>query len=165
MRFIGAIINYFAEWRGDNDFRKIKVGPQERVLPALYKDVPGDAIHNRDRVWPDDVCEYVGNVFEEEMLGFGRLVGGSKTLYRRDNPDSRVFFNANALIEAAPGSGKVWHGDIDLDRKRDADRIQSVANRLDMPIYILREHDARFSNEEKGFEELKDKAVAVINPR
>ena len=47
---------------------KMKVGPQERILPALYRDVPGDGLGNRDRVWPSDVVMYAGDVFIEEAL-------------------------------------------------------------------------------------------------
>jgi hypothetical protein len=77
-------------------------------------------------------------------LGYsGRMISGSKSLYREKHPDNFVIFNSNICTE----SGKIWYGDIDLTF--DQEKLEILANALGEKIYVLYESDARFKNEEK----------------
>jgi hypothetical protein len=88
----------------------------------------------------------------------GRMVGGSKSRYRDRYPDNEVYFNANIIVESL---GKIWFGDLDITT--DKCFLEELANEIDEDLYIVREHDARFDNEESAFEVYKSKAVCVIN--
>ena len=89
----------------------------------------------------------------------GRMISGSKSGYRERYPNNDVVFNANIVI---PTRGKVWYGDLDLTL--DTEKLQVVATTLKEPLYILREMDGRFENEDKEIAFYKAKAVKVINP-
>ncbi len=103
--------------------------------------------------------KYYVDIFEKCNLSISRLISGSKSFYREKYPDHEVYFNANIIIES---KGKIWYGDLDLTI--DENKLQEVANILKEPLYVLREMDARFENENKPFEFFKEKAVKVINP-
>jgi hypothetical protein len=75
-------------------------------------------------------------IFINEGLIEGRMVCGSKSLYRDMFPDNEVYFNANIFVL---GEGKIWYGDIDVTD--DIDALQSVANQIGKDLYILREMD------------------------
>jgi hypothetical protein len=82
----------------------------------------------------------------------GRMISGSKR-----SPKGHVcVFNANLCTKE---HGKFWFGDIDLtDDRKDLERIAAEKG---CDIYVLREMDARFSNEASPkFEN----AIAVISP-
>ena len=87
----------------------------------------------------------------------GRMVGGSKSGYRHSHPDNVVVFNANIIIAK---QDKVWYGDIDITLERD--KLQAIADELHRDLYILREHDARFENENAGMKFWKENAVEII---
>ncbi len=88
----------------------------------------------------------------EELLGYcGRMLDGNKMRYRSENPENLVVHNANVCTE----TGKVWFGDIDVTKNEE--NLKTLAERLGAKVFVLREHDARFSNEEKP---LLEKAVA-----
>ena len=74
----------------------------------------------------------------------------------RAYPTHKVVFNANIFSEK---QGKIWYGDLDLDI--DSNNIQAVANELEEDLYILREADGRFENENLAPEEAKKLAVKV----
>ena len=101
-----------------------------------------------------------GDIYEMFMnheLMMGRMISGSKSYYSKEHPDNLVVFNANIVIESR---GKIWYGDLDVTK--DYENLEKVAEALEEPLYILREMDARFENEEAGFKFWKNKAVAVI---
>ncbi len=80
----------------------------------------------------------------ESVLGIcGRMIAGSKTMYRDRHPDNMWVFNANVCI----AKGKIWHGDLDVTF--DEPKLKDLAEALGEKIYVLRESDARFDNEEK----------------
>lgn len=80
----------------------------------------------------------------DEILGLpGRLVGGSKVMYRRQYPDNKVVFNANVCTV----DGKIWFGDLDITR--DEHKLLSLASKLGERIFVLKEHDGRLDNETK----------------
>lgn len=96
-------------------------------------------------------------IFEGNKLFLGRLIGFSKTLYVRENPNHKAVFNSNVYTLQ---DGKIWYGDLDLNK--DEETLKNIANQLQRDLFILREMDGRFSNEEKTTEEIKNKSVYVI---
>ena len=99
-------------------------------------------------------------VFEKHGLRMGRMVSGSKSGYYSQHPKNVVVFNANIVI---PKQNKVWYGDIDITLERG--KLQAVADELCRDLYILREHDGRFDNENAGMKYWKEKAVEIIKHR
>ena len=84
----------------------------------------------------------------------GRMISGSKSGYRRANPNSVCHFNANIVTI---NDGKVWYGDLDLTK--DAEALKLVAKETNTIIYVLREADGRFGEEGKPSVELIKRAV------
>lgn len=85
-------------------------------------------------------------------LYLGRMISGSKTA-----PKGHVcVFNANLCTK---GKGKFWFGDIDLTT--DVEQLKLAAKEQGEDVYVLRERDARFTNEASP---LFENAVARIEP-
>lgn len=89
----------------------------------------------------------------------GRMIGGSKSGYMASHKGDNVIFNANIVTKSR---GKVWFGDLNITE--DNLGLREVANGLKESLYILREMDARFENENKDFEFYKARAVVIIEP-
>lgn len=86
-----------------------------------------------------------------EILGLpGRLISASKIDYSQRHPDNIVVFNSNICTN----EGKIWFGDIDVTL--DSAKLKELAETLGTKVYVLREMDARFENENTP---LLDKAV------
>ena len=83
-----------------------------------------------------------------------RMIGGSKSFYRKEYHDNLIVFNANVLM---PNYGKVWYGDLNLTK--DYLVLREIAQNLNTELYILWETDGRFGEEMKPLNELFDKAV------
>jgi hypothetical protein len=87
-----------------------------------------------------------GDLIKEQVnqiLGYpGRLIGGSKSLYRDLNPHNIIIFNSNVCIP----EGKIWYGDIDLNK--DWKLLEELSTKLDLPIYIIPEMWGRFEYED-----------------
>lgn len=96
------------------------------------------------------------SVLEENGFRMARIISGSKSGYLERYPGHEVYFNANILTE----HGKIWYGDLDITKDKDA--LQKVATESRTDLYILREMDGRFGAENEPFEELKKKAVATF---
>ena len=96
-------------------------------------------------------------IFESHGLHMGRMISGSKSGYHSQHQANLVVFNGNIIIEK---HGKIWFGDIDITLERE--KLQAIANELNRDLYILREHDARFENENAGMKYWKQNAVDVI---
>lgn len=78
----------------------------------------------------------------EKSLGIaGRLISGSKSGYRKINPNGFPIFNSNLCTD----QGKIWHGDIDVALDKEA--LCELAKKLKTDLYLLYEMDARFENE------------------
>ena len=91
--------------------------------------------------------------FINEIIGFwGRQISASKKAPK----DHICVFNSNLCVK----EGKIWFGDIDTTK--DEKKLQYIADTFQEPIYILKEMDGRFSNEERP---LLDKAVRVFYPQ
>jgi hypothetical protein len=76
-------------------------------------------------------------VFESLGLKMGRCFS-SKSAYANAHPRRDFIPNANVFTRVG---GKVWWGDLDLLRDRQA--LEQVARRLRCRLYVLREHDGR----------------------
>jgi len=87
-------------------------------------------------------------------LPTGKMLSFSKTEYRQANPGHEVYFNANIVTTS---KGKIWWGDLDVTI--DGPMLEQVARELNEEIYVLRELDGRFENEELSGNELKSKSV------
>lgn len=85
----------------------------------------------------------------------GRLLSGSKSGYNRTHPENIVVFNANLCTKKL---GKLWYGDVDITL--DEAKLKELAVVLGEDLYILREHDARFSNENAP---LFNRARAIVS--
>ena len=95
------------------------------------------------------------DLFASNHLLLGRMISASKTA-----PKGQIcVFNANVFTGTG---GKMWYGDLNLTK--DAEKLQAIASALGEPLYVLRERDGRFANEERPFEEVEKVAVAKIEP-
>lgn len=80
-----------------------------------------------------------------EMLGhYGKMIGHSKSGYMNNNDKNLVVFNANICIKE---NGKIWYGDIDVTEEQE--KLELLAVQLGTDVFVLRETDARFENEDK----------------
>ena len=92
-------------------------------------------------------------IFEKHGLRGGRMISAHKSA-----PKGHVaVFNGNIVTETA---GKCWYGDIDITASFDV--LKDIADEIGEDLYILREMDARFENENAGMKYWKEKAVEII---
>lgn len=78
------------------------------------------------------------HAFESHGLPMGRCFG-SKSGYRNMHPKCDFIPNANVFTRRG---GKVWFGDLDLERDRPA--LELVARHFRSRLYVLSERDGRF---------------------
>jgi hypothetical protein len=97
------------------------------------------------------------SIFENEKLFSGRMLSFSKSGYRDRFPDNEVYFNANIFVL---GEGKIWYGDIDVTKEKE--QLENVAREIGKDLYILREMDGRFGNEELKDSEIITRAMCKI---
>jgi len=95
-----------------------------------------------------------------ELNGFinGRMVSHSKSGYRERNPESEVYFNCNVFVL---GEGKIWYGDLDVTKEREV--LEKIASEIGKDLYILRELDGRFENENLEDSEIIRRSVCKIS--
>lgn len=96
-------------------------------------------------------------IFKDFKYPEGRMVSYSKGEYLSRYPNNKVIFNGNIFTKKL---GKIWYGDIDLTK--DESTLKLIAKRVGEDLYILREMDGRFDNENKPFGFYEDKATGVI---
>ena len=99
----------------------------------------------------------ISETFAKENYHNGRMISYSKSMYRQKNPENEVYFNANIFTL---NEGKVWYGDIDVTLDREI--LQRISDSLGTDLFILRELDGRFENEELKDSEIIKRAVATI---
>ena len=92
--------------------------------------------------------------FKENGFYSGRMISDSKSRYRMQNPNSVCYFNANIITVK---DGKVWWGDLDLTK--DGEKLKKIADEAGVILYVLKELDGRFENEDESGVKLVDKAV------
>lgn len=102
------------------------------------------------------------NLIIEKLANRGlfcmRLLSMSKSVYRNKHPDNKVYFNANLVDKKL---GKIWHGDIDITTE--GNLLQEVAKECNTTLYILREHDCRFGNENDPIKEIIKRSIWNTN--
>ncbi len=103
---------------------------------------------------PDMLIEGIQQHFESHGLILARMIGGSKSIYRKEYPKDLAIFNANVFMKDV---GKVWYGDLNLTE--DYVILKSIAESLDTTLYVLWEMDGRFGKEKKPINELIKKAA------
>jgi len=95
-------------------------------------------------------------IFEKHGLYSGRMISGTKS-----GPEGHIcVFNSNVVVE---NGGKIWYGDLDVTAEFDT--LKEIADEIGQDLYILREHDARFDNENAGIKYWKKNAVTVIKSK
>lgn len=99
------------------------------------KTVPYPSDFKSKNSTPEKIAE-----FHLGMLG--KMVGGSKSIYRYDNPSNYVIFNSNL---ATKKHGKIWYGDIDLTKSLKV--LRELAEDLKEDIFVFYEADGRFGKE------------------
>ena len=103
---------------------------------------------------PDVLIEEIQQHFESHGLILARMIGGSKSIYRKEYPKDLAIFNANVFMKDV---GKVWYGDLNLTE--DYVILKSIAESLDTTLYVLWEMDGRFGKEKRSIDELVKKSV------
>ena len=129
------------------DFNKKRPGPWDDETIKLVGEYPSDFKSSAS-------VQKIQQVFEAYKFYNGRMIGGSKSGYRNMHPDDLIIFNANVLM---PGYGKVWYGDLNLTE--DYLVLREIAQNLNTELYVLRESDGRFGEEDKPIDELVKKSV------
>lgn len=97
-------------------------------------------------------------IVDKHKFEFGRMIAYSRSTYISKRPNNHVVFNANI----ATSEGKIWWGDLDLTE--DSEKLQAIADDLNKTLYILREMDYRFGNENRPFKEVEKLAVKKFIP-
>jgi hypothetical protein len=92
----------------------------------------------------DNILAIEDQKFIQELMGYpGTMLSGSKRAPETKGKGEHLcVWNANLIVE---GYNKIWFGDINLTR--DEEKIKKIALHLKAKLYVLREMDARFSNE------------------
>lgn len=96
----------------------------------------------------------------QNILGHkGKLICGSKGLYRHNNPRNVVIFNANIFTK----EGKIWYGDIDITKEEKL--LIKASKELKQELFVLYESDGRSFNENdkdrESPEAIKDAILSV----
>jgi hypothetical protein len=103
-------------------------------------------MHLTEPLYPRDYefkPDRLADVFSAEALPVGRCFG-SKSGYRSSHPGHKFIPNANVFCRTR---GKIWWGDLDLTL--DKPKLEAVARRLRMRLYVLFEYDGRFENADR----------------
>ena len=103
---------------------------------------------------PNKLIEEIQQHFESHGLILARMIGGSKSIYRKEYPKDLAIFNANVFMKDI---GKVWYGDLNLTEEYMV--LKSIADSLDTTLYVLWEMDGRFGEEKKPIDELIKKSA------
>jgi hypothetical protein len=98
-------------------------------------------------------------IFDTFRFPFGKMLSWSKSDYRTNHPNNEVFFNCNIFTEE---DGKIWYGDVDYTKEYTI--LEKIATKLDRNLYILKELDGRFDNENLDISQIKKKALKIIKP-
>ena len=98
---------------------------------------------------PPESISDIQKIFESHNFFDGRMIGGSKSFYRKEHEGDLIVFNANVVM---PLFGKVWYGDLNLTE--DYLVLREIAECLDTTLHVLWEMSGRFGEENRPFEEL-----------
>jgi hypothetical protein len=97
-------------------------------------------------------------IFEFNEFIQGRMISYSKSQYREKYPENEIYFNCNVFVL---GEGKIWYGDLDVTKDREA--LEKIASEIGKDLYILREMDGRFENENLDDPEIIRRSVCKIS--
>jgi len=97
-------------------------------------------------------------VFELSSFIQGRMLSYSKSRYMEKYPDNEINFNCNVFVL---GEGKIWYGDLDITEDRN--ELEKIASEIGRDLYILREMDGRFGNENMNDSEIIRRSVCKIS--
>lgn len=90
----------------------------------------------------------------------GRMISGSKSMYGRNNPNHKVYFNA-CIFDV--NCVQIWYGDLDLTT--DFDNLQKVCNETNQIFYVTPENPFRSDFHKITQKDLeKDDYVIKFNP-
>lgn len=103
--------------------------------------IPKSWIPDETRLAKVEVQEAL-KVAQSKMGYNGRMMSGSKSGYQNAHKANVAVFNGNLCTKEF---GKIWYGDLDLTL--DLDKIKELSTELKVEIFVLREMDARFDNE------------------
>jgi len=92
----------------------------------------------------------ISSLFTDRKLHCGRMLSASK----KSTDGSICVWNSNVI---SPSKGKIWFGDLNITKE--GKKLKEIATELGEPLYVLREHDARFGSELEPIESLIAKAV------
>ena len=98
------------------------------------------------------------DIFKNYDLNPGRMITSSKSRYRESYPDNEVYFNANIFVL---GEGKVWWGDLDVTLEKE--KLKHVAKEIGKDLFVLREMDGRFDNENLKDSEIISRSACKIS--
>lgn len=98
--------------------------------------------------------ENIIELLKENGLNLGRMISFSKGDYVQKNPHSVVAFNGNIISLT---HGKVWWGDIDLTL--DGYKIKTISENIGETLYVLKESDCFYVNENTDYYQLVNKAI------
>lgn len=99
----------------------------------------------------------ISKIFTEYSMPHSRMIGWSKSNYRDQFPLNIVYFNANIFTLE---EGKIWYGDIDFTK--DEKSLKEIAETLQRDLFILRELDGRFENENLKESQIKSLSQQTI---
>lgn len=86
-------------------------------------------------------------IFRENGFPFARMITGSKSLYRENNPNNIVVFNSKVFLEKdfdekldffTGREKQIWYGDLDITK--DNEKLLNVAKTLELNLIITDEH-------------------------
>ena len=100
------------------------------------------------------------NVFYENSICKGRMITGSKSMYRGANPGDTIYFNANILSKKLRKIA--WYGDLNVTK--DSYSLQRIANELGDTLYVIPEMLGRFGAEKRAYRKIKRDACAYFKP-
>jgi hypothetical protein len=103
--------------------------------------------------------EKIWKAFDCRGLLEGRMLSFSKSYYRDDHPENEVLFNANIFCKEF---GKIWYGDIDVTLE--GKLLDEIATELNITLYVLREMDGRFENENLNARDMDRLAQFTFEP-
>lgn len=116
----------------------------------------------KDNIKQKRRCPYDDDKFYEFLdkheLHHKRMISGSKSGYRRANPEHDIMFNANIFTP----SGIWWNGDLDITKNNF--NIQNLCDELEEEIIIVNEMLGWQGAENRSYEELEMDAHAKFLP-
>lgn len=82
-------------------------------------------------------------ILEKNGLRLGRMISSSKSLYHRNHPFNKIFFNA-CIFELDEGM-EIWYGDIDINDEETFNSLVKSAIEYKKPFLLTIETPYRFS--------------------